>query len=63
MEEETEPQKPGDWSFIYAGKDHKLLAKPGKEVFYVWVEYFTDEDLQKYYLCQIHNGSLTEVQD
>ncbi len=36
---------------------------PGKEVFYVWVEYFTDEDLQKYYLCQIHNGSLTEVQD
>lgn len=63
VEEETEPQKPGDWSFIYAGKDHKLLAKPGKEVFYVWVEYFTDEDLQKYYLCQIHNGSLTEAQD
>ena len=63
VEEETEPQKPGDWSFIYAGKDHKLLAKPRKEVFYVWVEYFTDEDLQKYYLCQIHNGSLTEAQD
>lgn len=58
---ETVPQKAGDWSFIYAGKDHKLLAKPGKEVFYAWVEYFTDEDLQKYYLCQIHNGSLTEA--
>lgn len=61
VEEDTISQKPGDWSFIYAGKDHKLLAKPEKEVFYVWVEYFTEEDLQKFYLCQIHNGSLTEA--
>ena len=57
----TVPQKAGDWSFIKAGLDHSLLAKPGKEVFYVWVEYFTEEDLQKYYLCQIFNGSLTEA--
>lgn len=61
VEGESKPQKPGDWSFIYAGKDHKLLAKPGKEVFYVWIEYFTEEDLQKYYMCQIYNGSLTEA--
>ncbi|NLB79312.1 MAG: hypothetical protein GX796_10890 [Clostridiaceae bacterium] len=61
VEDVTVPQKAGDWSYIYPGKDHKLLAKPGKEVFYVWVEYFTDEDLQKYYECQIHNGSLTEA--
>lgn len=61
VEGETSPQRPGDWSFIYAGKDHKLLAKPDKEVFYVWVEYFTEEDLQKYYMCQIYNGSLTEA--
>ena len=54
-------QKPGDWSFIFAGKDHKLLAKPGKEVFYVWVEYFTEEDLQKYYMHQIYNGSFSEL--
>lgn len=57
----TVAQKPGDWSFIFAGKDHKLLAKPGKEVFYVWVEYFTEEDLQKYYMHQIYNGSFSEL--
>jgi hypothetical protein len=55
------PQKPGDWSFISAGRDHKLLAAPGKEVFYVWIEYFVDEDIQKYYLAQIFNGSINEV--
>lgn len=59
--DQSAAQTAGDWSFIKAGKDHKLLARPGKEVFYVWVEYFTEEDLQKYYLCQIYNGSLTEA--
>lgn len=59
--QDTVDQKAGDWSFIRAGEDHKLLADPGKEVFFVWVEYFTEEDLQKYYLCQIYNGSLTEA--
>jgi hypothetical protein len=61
VEDETRPQKAGDWSFIYAGKDHKLLAEPGKEVFYVWVEYFTEEDLEKYYQYQINNGNFTEA--
>ena len=45
VEDESAPQKPGDFSFIYAGKDHKLIAKPEKEVYYVWIEYFTVEDL------------------
>ena len=26
-----------------AGLDHSLVAKPGKEVFYVWFEHFTRE--------------------
>lgn len=55
------PQQAGDWSFIAAGKDHKLIASSGKEVFYAWIEHFVDEDLQKYYLTQIFNGSLNEA--
>lgn len=35
--------KAGDWSFIPAGADHDLVSEPGKEVFYVWFEHFTDE--------------------
>lgn len=60
-EDDPIPQKPGDWSFIAAGRDHKLVAAPGKEVFYVSIEYFVDEDLQKYYLAQIFNGNIHEV--
>ncbi|WP_367925735.1 hypothetical protein, partial [uncultured Ruthenibacterium sp.] len=37
----TVPHKSGEWSFIPAGADHSLVAKPGKEVFYVWFEQFT----------------------
>ena len=35
--------KAGDWSFIPAGADHDLVSEPGKEVYYVWFEHFTDE--------------------
>lgn len=31
----------GDWSFVTAGPDHTLVASPGKEVCYVWVEIYT----------------------
>lgn len=37
----TVPHRAGEWSFIPAGPDHSLVAKPGKEVFYVWFEKFT----------------------
>ncbi len=45
VEGESCSQKAGDFSFVYAGKDHSLLAKPGKEVYYVWIEFFTEENL------------------
>lgn len=48
VEGDTDEQRPGDFSFILAGKDHKLVAKPDKEVFYTWVEYSTLEDLTEY---------------
>lgn len=35
--------KAGDWSFIPAGADHDLVAEPGKEVYYVWFEHYTNE--------------------
>lgn len=38
---ETYQTRAGDFSFIPAGPDHSLLAKPGKEVFYVWYEQYT----------------------
>ncbi len=40
----TVPHRAGEWSFIPAGPDHSLVAKPGKEVFYVWFEQFTRKD-------------------
>ncbi len=40
----TVPHRAGEWSFIPAGADHSLVAKPGKEVFYVWFEQFTRKD-------------------
>lgn len=55
------PQQAGDFSFVRADRDHKLLAVPGKEVFYAWIRVFVEEDIQKYYLAQIFNGSLNEV--
>lgn len=36
-------QRGGDFSFVPAGPDHSLIAKPGKEVFYVWYEHYTRE--------------------
>ena len=61
VEGECAPQKPGDFSFVYAGKDHKLLAKEGKEVFYVWVEYYVDEDLTEYDYSSTHNETVKEA--
>ena len=37
------PHKAGDWSYVPAGYDHSLVAKPGQEVFYVWFEHYTLE--------------------
>ena len=61
VEGELAPQEPGDFSFIYGGKDHKLLAKKGKEVFYVWVEFYSDEDLTEYNYSSVHNESPKEA--
>lgn len=55
VEGETDEQRPGDFSFIYAGRDHKLLAKPDKEVFYVWVEFYTTESLDEFWYSYVHN--------
>lgn len=55
VEGATDEQKPGDFSFIFAGKDHKLIAKPGKEVFYFWVEFYTLEDLTEYSKANLDN--------
>ena len=63
VEGETAEQEPGDFSFIYAGKDHKLLAKPGKEVFYVWVEYYSEDDLTVYNRASVTNRSVKEAYD
>ena len=40
---ETVNHKAGDWSFIPAGADHDLVSEPGKEVYYVWFEHYTNE--------------------
>ena len=61
VEGDCAPQKPGDFSFIYAGKDHKLLAKEGKEVFYVWVEFYTEDNLDEYRYSSVHNESPKEA--
>lgn len=61
VEGETSEQGPGDFSFIYGGKDHKLLAKPGKEVFYVWVEYYAADDLEEFYRASISNRTPKEA--
>ena len=36
-------RKTGDWDFIPAGLDHSLVAGEGKEVYYVWVEFYTSK--------------------
>lgn len=41
---ETVSHHVGDWSFIPAGADHDLVADPGKEVYYIWFEHYTDEE-------------------
>lgn len=56
-------QKPGDFSFINAGDDHSLLAKPGKEVFYVWIEYYSEDDLSIYSTASVTNRSPKEAYD
>jgi len=61
VEGETDEQRPSDFSFIYGGRDHKLLAKPDKEVFYVWIEYYTTEDLTEYWYASCHNETAGEA--
>jgi hypothetical protein len=61
VEGKTDEQRPGDFSFIYAGRDHKLLAKTDKEVFYVWIEYYTAEDLTEYWYSNVHNETPREA--
>jgi len=61
VEGEFENHKSGDFSFVYAGLDHKLLAKPGKEVFYVWVEWYSVEDLSEFWESSIHNDTTKEA--
>ncbi len=61
VEGDTAEQKEGDFSFIFAGKDHKLLAKPGKEVFYVWIEYYSEDDLTIYNKASVTNRSPKEA--
>ena len=36
-------RKTGDWDFIPAGLDHSLVAGVGREVYYVWVEFYTSK--------------------
>ncbi|MDD4219813.1 MAG: hypothetical protein PHR10_06475 [Sphaerochaetaceae bacterium] len=43
IEDESFEHYEGDWSFVPAGPDHSLVAKPGKTVFYVWFEIMVNE--------------------
>ena len=61
VEGESEKQGPGDFSFIYGGRDHKLLAAPEKEVFYVWIEWYTSDDLTEYWLSSCRNETPKEA--
>lgn len=56
----TVPQRPGDFSFIYAGCDHDLIAEPNKEVFYLWAETYTVQDCSEYWNAMISNRTPTE---
>ena len=38
--EGTVEQKGGDFSYVPAGPDHSLVARPGKTLHYIWFEYF-----------------------
>ena len=40
VEEESVDQTTGDFSFVPAGPDHSLVAKPGKRLSYIWFEYY-----------------------
>ena len=44
---ETVEHHAGDWSFIPAGADNDLVSDPGKEVYYVWFEHYTNEEQMK----------------
>ncbi len=57
----TVPQKPGDFSFVYAGCDHDLIAEPGKEVFYFWAETYTVQDCSEYWQALISNRTPSEA--
>ena len=44
VQDETVDQKDGDFSYIVAGDDHSLIAKPGKMCAYTWFEYYVDPE-------------------
>lgn len=41
--DESIEQKSGDFSYVPAGPDHSLVAKPGKETNYIWFELYVQE--------------------
>ncbi|MEA4964355.1 MAG: hypothetical protein VB055_00835 [Oscillospiraceae bacterium] len=55
------PQLPGDFSLIYAGCDHDLIAQPNKEVFYLWAETYTVQDCSQYWEAIISNKTPSEA--
>lgn len=54
-------QTKGDFALIPVNAAHKLSAGEGDEMFCFCIEFFADDDLQKYYLAQIFNGRMTET--
>lgn len=44
VNDETIEQADGDFSYVVAGDDHSLIAKPGKLCSYIWFEYFVNPD-------------------
>ena len=43
INDESLDQKSGDFSYVPAGPDHSLVAKPGKHLNYIWFEHYVQE--------------------
>ena len=41
--DESIDQRGGDFSYVPAGPDHSLVSKPGKELDYIWFEFYVQE--------------------
>lgn len=52
---------PVDFSYVYPGADHKLLAEPGKEVFYFWMEFIAAENTADAYKPVYDNIPLADA--